>query len=190
MALPHIQNSQAGMNKQEPLYKALFEVEFTLPAGLQQEFNAEVAVLTEQVQTVSGLNINKGVDRTTQKFMGTTRSYLNSKVDDTSFDITVVFALNLRNGVDNYVYKLFKAWKNLGYNLETGETALKKDYTADYMRIRVGNRAGDVYREILMKDIFVFGEITGLEEYDYSAGGDLQQLEVHFSSDWAQESTI
>lgn len=189
MALPHITNSKAGINKMEPLYKSLFEVTFTIPAPLQAEFGADIAILTEQVQSISGLDIaEKGVDSSvTQKFMGTTRSYLQSKLDDTSFDITVKLALNLRNGTDNFVYKLLKAWKNLGYNLETGETALKTDYCADFLKIQVGNRAGDIYREIIMKDVFLSGGISGLNEYSYE-GNDLQEVEVHFRSDWAKET--
>lgn len=188
MPLPHITNTPSGINKYEPLYKNIFEVSFTLPRPLQDEFNADIAILSSQVLSISGLDVaDKGVERTSQKGYGVTRSYLNSKIDDTSFDITVTFALNLRNGTDNFVYKLLKAWKNLGYNLETGETALKTDYTADFMKIQVGNRAGDINREIIMKDVFIFGGLAGMNDYGYD-NQDLATLEVHFSSDWAQET--
>lgn len=188
MPLPHIQNSEVGMNKMEPLYTSLFEVAFTLPKPLEEQFGADVALLTEQVTKISGLDVAKGVEASVQQgFMGTKRTFLASKMDDTSFEVTVGFNLNLRNGTDNFVYKLLKAWKDLGYNLETGETALKTDYTADWLKCTVGNRAGDIYREIIMKDVFISGGLDGLGEYDYSDGAAIQSVEVKFKSDWAKE---
>jgi len=188
MPLPHIENSEVGINKMEPLYKSLFEVTFTLPKPLEEKFGADLALLTSQVTKIGGLEVAKGVEAgTVQKFMGTTRSFLNSKMDDTSFEITVTFNLNLRNGTDNFVYKLLKAWKDLGYNLETGETALKVDYCADWLKCQVGNRAGDIYREIIMKDVFISGGLEGLGDYDYENGSDIQSVDVKFKSDWAKE---
>lgn len=188
MALPHIENSEVGINKMEPLYKSLYEVTFTLPKPLDEKFGTDIALITEQVKTISGLTVaSKGVETATQKFMGTTRTFLNSKIDDTSFEIEIHLNLNLRNGTDNFVYKLFKAWKDLGYNLETGETALKTDYCADWLKCQVGNRRGDVYREIIMKDVFLFGGLEGMDDYDYESN-ELQELAIKFKSDRAKET--
>ncbi len=187
--LPHIQNSTAGVNRQDPVYKNKFEVYFTIPAALQSEFNqTEVAVLTEQVQKVSGLgSLNKGVDKGEQKFLGTTRTYLNSSLDTTSHEITVEIALNFRNRTDNYIYRLLKAWNALSYDIATGETSLKQDYTADYMRIVVGNRAGEIWRDITYKDIIMFGGIEGDDELDYNST-DVVTLTIKFASDWAEDN--
>ena len=43
--LPHIQNSQAGRDKYDVLYKNIFEVYFTLPAALRDEFGQDEALL-------------------------------------------------------------------------------------------------------------------------------------------------
>ena len=148
--LPHIKNSQAGNNRQDPNYKNMFEMYFTIPEALMSRFGNDVAVLTEQVQKVEGLGtLDKGPEKVTQKFMGTTRTYLASKLDDTSHEITVTIALNLRKGTDNYIYKLFRAWNNLCYNKATGETTLKEEYCADWFKIVIANRGGDIYRQIL-----------------------------------------
>ena len=57
MALPHIKNSKAGINREEPMYGNLFEVYFSIPAALQGEVGAEdVNVLTEQVTKIDGLD--------------------------------------------------------------------------------------------------------------------------------------
>lgn len=185
--LPHIKNSQAGNNRQDPNYKSLFEMYFTIPQALMSRFGNDVAVLTEQVTKVSGLGtLDKGPDVQTQKFMGTVRTYLNPKLDDTSHEITVGLNLNLRNGTDNYIYKLFKAWNNLCYNKNTGETTLKTEYCADWFKIVIANRGGDIYRQILFHDIIMFGGISGIDDLDYESN-DIVNIEVKFKSDWADD---
>lgn len=190
--LPHITNSHAGRNKYEVLYKNIFEVYFDLPELLKKDFGQDSAILTEHVLSISGLNNLDKVPEagTTQKFMGTTRTYQNSGVDDTSADITVTFSLNLRNGTDNYIYKLFKAWAKLNYDIATGNKSLKTDYTADWMRILVGNRAGDVYRKIVFKDVMLAGPIEATDEYNYDTNSEVVQLTVKFKSDWWQEENL
>jgi hypothetical protein len=188
MALPHIKNSTAGVNRQDPVYKNKFEVYFTIPEALQAEFGKDVAVLTEQIQKISGMgSLDKGVETGEQKFMGTTRTYLNSAHDNTSHEISVEIALNFRNRTDNYIYRLFRAWNSLGYNLSTGETTIKQEYVADYMRVVVGNRAGDIWRDVTYKDIIMFGGIEGLDELDYSSN-DVVNITVKFKSDWADDN--
>lgn len=186
--LPHIGNSQAGVNRHDVLYTNMFEVYFTIPKPMQAEFGSDVAVLTEQVQSIEGLgSLDKSPETTEQKFMGTSRTYINSKLDTTTHELTVKIALNLRNRTDNYIYKLFKAWRNLCYNLATGETSLKVDYVADWMKVVIANRAGDIYREIIYKDIMLAGPIEGFGTLDYSSN-DLVELTVKFKSDWADDT--
>ena len=186
--LPHIQNSQAGRDKYDVLYKNIFEVYFTLPTALRDEFGQDEALLTEHVLSIGGLNaLDKAPETVSQKFMGTTRTFLASGIDDTSAEITVKLSLNLRNGTDNYIYKLFKAWNKLNYDITTGEKSLKKDYTADWLRISIGNRAGDVYREIVFKDVIMYGGLGLNDEYLYGETGIIEELEIKFKSDWWTE---
>ena len=57
MALPHIKNSTAGINLDyEPVNKAIFQVSFTLPAGIQNTYSKDVEILSEHVQKISGLD--------------------------------------------------------------------------------------------------------------------------------------
>lgn len=185
--LPHITNSQAGVNRRDPVHTSLFEVYFTLPEALKQQFGADEALLTEHVLSISGLEtLDKGPDTGEQKFMGTSRSFLNPKLDSTRHEITVKLSLNLRNGVDNYIWKIFKAWNKLCYDLETGSEVLKKDYCADWLKVSIGNRAGDVYREIVYKDVMMFGGLESWNELEYS-NNDALELTVKFVSDWATE---
>lgn len=192
--LPHITNSTAGREKYDVLYKNIFEVMFTLPAALQSQsqFSSDTALIKEHVLSVGGL---EGLDKApeagvTQKFMGTTRTYLNSGVEDTSIEITVKLSLNLRNAVDNYIYKIFRAWSKLGYDISTGEKSLKTDYTADYLQISIGNRAGDVYRRVTFKDIILSKVNGGLDGLDYGEAGSIMEMEVTFKSDWWVDEVI
>lgn len=189
MSLPHITNSEAGRNLYDPYHNCLFEVYFTLPAAIRAQFGQDEALLTEHVVKIDGLeNLDKGPEASVeQKFQGTTRTYLAPKLDNTSAELTVEFNLNLRNGVDNYIYKVFKAWKNLNYDLETGTIVLKKDYVAEWMRVCVANRAGDVIKEVIFKDIMLSGNVDGLGSLDYSSN-DPVNITVKFKSDWWKET--
>ena len=189
MSLPHITNSEAGRNLYDPYHNCLFEVYFTLPAAIRAQFGQDEALLTEHVVKIEGLeNLDKGPEASVeQKFQGTTRTYLAPKMDNTSAELTVEFNLNLRNGVDNYIYKVFKAWKNLNYDLETGTIVLKKDYVAEWMRVCVANRAGDVIKEVIFKDIMLSGNVDGLGSLDYS-NNEAVNITVKFKSDWWKET--
>lgn len=190
--LPHITNSTAGREKYDVLYKNIFEVQFTLPEAIRPDFGSDEAILTEHVLSINGLeNLDKAPEASvTQKFMGTTRTYLAAGLADTSAEITVVLSLNLRNGTDNYIYKLFKAWSKLNYDIATGAKSLKKDYSADWLKVQIGNRAGDIYRQVIFKDVIISGPINMGGEYSYESPEDILQLEVKFKSDWWEEINL
>ena len=189
--LPHIRNSQAGVQRQDPVHKALFEVRFTLPNALKEQFGADEQTLTEQVLKISGLGtLDKAPSAQEQKFMGTSRSYLEPKLDQTHHDLSIDLTLNLRNRTDNWVYKVFKAWAKLGYDMSTGETVLKNDYVADWLKVSIGNRAGEIYREILYKDVMLTGGIDGgLDELSYDDRAHVD-ITIKLRSDWAEEVDV
>lgn len=190
MALPHIQNSEAGRNKFDPAFKNIFEVYFTLPAAIAGEFGKDEMLLTEHVKTISGLSaLNRAPATGTQKFMGTDRSFINPKLDNTRAEIEIRLTLNLRNSTDNYIYKLFRAWAALGYNQNTGYRHLKKDYCADWLRVSIANQAGDIYQDIVFKDVMINGDMDGINDLDYESA-DAVELSVKFVSDWWQETMV
>lgn len=190
MPLPHITNSTAGINKYDPVNKCLFEVYFTLPPALQAEFQKDELELSQQVISISGLGaIDKAPDFETQKFMGTDRSFINPKLGDTFHEISVEFNLNLRNETDNYIYKLFKAWNNLAYDQQTGTIVLKKDYCAEFLKVSVANRVGDVYHEVVYKDVMGVMEDNGMNDLSYTENG-LATLKFKFRSDWFREVDV
>lgn len=189
MSLPHITNSEAGRNLYDPVFKNIFEVYFSLPEPIAAQFGKDTALITEHVTKIGGLaTLNKAPQTGTQKFMGTDRTFIQPRIDGTSADIEVTLNLNLRNKTDNYIYKLFRAWAALGYDLNTGERHLKKDCCAPFMRIAIANQAGDIYREIVFKDVMISDAIAGSQEdLDYESS-DALELVVKFKSDWWTET--
>lgn len=185
MALPHIKNSQAGINLYDPVNKSIFEVYFTIPEAIRAEFGKDEVLLTEHVQKISGLDaLYKAPEADVQKFMGTSRSYLKPTVGDTHADLEVEFSLNLRNGTDNYILKLFRAWAALGYDINTGKRSLKKDYCAQWLKVSIANREGDIFQEIVFKDVMINGPLSGgISDLEYAAD-DALNLTVKFRSDW------
>lgn len=189
MALPHIQNSAAGRNKWDPAHSSIFECRITVPEALRAEFGKDEFLLTEHVLKVSGAlgALNRAPGTGTQKFMGTDRSYILPKLDNTRAEFTIDLTLNLRDDVDNYIYKLFRAWAALGYDVNTGARSLKREYCADWIDIAVANRRGDIYHEIIFKDVMMNGPIDGYNDLDYDAT-DAIQITIPFVSDWWQET--
>ena len=187
MALPHIKNSQAGVNLYDPVYKSIFEVYFTLPEAIRGEFAKDEVLLSQHVTKISGLEaLYKAPEADVQKFMGTSRSYLKPTVGDTHAELSITFTLNLRNGTDNYILKLFRAWAALGYDMNTGKRSLKKDYCAQWLKVSIANREGDIYQDVVFKDVMIAGPLDMSGEYDYSAD-DVVELTVKFRSDWWDE---
>ena len=190
MSLPHITNSQAGVNKYDPVFKSIFEVYFSIPEAIRSQFGKDEELLTEHVLTIDGLGaLNRAPGTGTQKFMGTDRSFINPKLDNTRAEISVKLSLNLRNATDNYIYKLFRAWAALGYDQSTGTRHLKKDYCADYLKVSIANQAGDIYHEVIFKDVMINGDMEGISDLDYD-NADAIELTVKFVSDWWKETMV
>lgn len=184
--LPHITNVTAGVNKYDPMHASIFEVYFTLPERIKGEFAADEEILTEQVISVSGLDaLQKTVAAGQQKFMGVDVSFLNPVLDNTYAEITMQLNLNIRNGNDAYVLKIFKAWAKLGYDITDGTRTLMVDYCADNMRVAEANRNGDIWRSYIFHKVLLT-EVTGLDELNYT-NNEARTLTVKFRADYWEE---
>ena len=181
--LPHLTNMQSGINKWDPSHSSVYELYFTLPDAIHGEFKEEEVILTEQVIEVSGLDqLTKTTPVNTQKFMGVDVSHHGPVLDNTYADITVVLNLNLRNKIDNFVFKVFRSWENLNYNLADGTRTLLADYSSDAMRIAVANRAGDVVRSIVFNRVLLSG-VSGIDTLNYT-DNEPQKLQVTLRCDY------
>ena len=181
--LTHIKNVTAGINKYDPVHKSLFEIYFTLPEVLKQDFAQDEMLLTEQVVSITGLDaLHKTPQVGEQKFYGVTVSFSNPMLDTTAADLTCVFNLNLRDVTDNYVLKIFVAWERLSYDMMDGTRTIKVNYISDNMRIAQANRNGQVWRSFIFHHIILTG-VTGMDDLDYSSNDPIQ-LTTTFRSDY------
>lgn len=181
--LPHFLNSRAAVRYYEPVYKNLFQVTITPPAGLN-----DGQILTQQVKSIGGLNQDKLQSPLEQTFKGATRSYASGKPESTTVDLSIDFELNLDEGLGLYVFKFLRDWARLIYNPLTGEQGLKKDYVG---KIVVDNytRNGQIFWRRIFHDCFITGDsLDALAEMSYD-GSELATQSITFRSDWWSEAT-
>lgn len=182
--LPHYRNSTAAMNKWEPVYLNLFEITIQPPAGLP---NWTTALMMEQVIKVSGLDVDKTPPSTVlQTYKGWTRSYSNSKLDQTYLDITIDFEVNLDDANSMYMYKGLKAWCSRIFDPLTGAMTLKKDYAGGPMIVEAYNRVGDVFRRYTFDTVWPTTNINTFE-WDFGSTDKYTISGFGFRADYWQD---
>ena len=160
--LPHYQNSLFGINKYEPVYLNQFEVLITPPGPVLGG-----QILVQQVTNLSGLEADKTPAPIQQRYKFAVRNYAGAKPDQTVFDLSLSFTVNLNDANSMYVFKTLRQWTDLIYNPLTGAMGVKTDYTGT-MVISIFNKQGDVFRRITCKDCFPTTPLTVME-LDYQA---------------------
>ena len=174
--LPHYQNSLFGINKYEPVYLNQFEVLITPPAAVLGG-----PILVQQVTSISGLGVDKTPAATQQKYKFAVRNYAGAKPEQTVFDLTVNFTVNLNDANSMYVFKTLRQWTDLIYNPLTGAMGVKRDYTGTIV-LSIFNKQGDVFRRITCRDCFPISPI-GAMELDY-AGTELYDVSLQWAVDY------
>ena len=174
--LPHYQNSLFGINKYEPVYLNQFEVLITPPAAVLGG-----PILVQQVTSITGLGVDKTPAATQQKYKFAVRNYAGAKPEQTVFDLTVNFSVNLNDANSMYVFKTLRQWTDLIYNPLTGAMGLKRDYTGTIV-LSIFNKQGDVFRRITCRDCFPISPI-GAMEMDYS-GTELYVISLQWAVDY------
>jgi len=160
--LPHYQNSLFGINKYEPVYLNQFEVLITPPGPVLGG-----QILVQQVTNLTGLEVDKTPAPIQQRYKFAVRNYAGAKPEQTVFDLSLSFTVNLNDANSMYVFKTLRQWTDLIYNPLTGAMGVKTDYTGT-MVISIFNKQGDVFRRITCKDCFPTTPLTVME-LDYQA---------------------
>lgn len=186
---PHINNVKAAYERWDPMHNSIFEVDFTVPYVMQGEFDQDsLLVLSQQVVSVNGLDgLQKPLTMYTMKYLGVDVAFFNPMLDNTGIDFDITFNLNLRNVSDAYVYKLFKQWLRLIYNMATGVVPLIAQAKAESMTILEANRDGTVWRQVVLKNVVITG-MQGMNNLDYNSM-EPRQLNVTFHADFWDETT-
>lgn len=180
--LPHTRNSEAGANMYEPIIASQFMVYLLPPEGISGG-----SILTQHVQSISGLFVEKGGDSITEQgFQTAQRSYASTE-KTTTYDVEVAFSLNLNNNAENYVYNTLRAWSRRKYNPLTGEMGLKKDYVGSLVgeKFRVD---GTIFWRRTLHQAWLQSDIPDLDG-DYGTH-DAQSITVTFRGDFITDETI
>ena len=98
---------------------------------------------------------------------------------------TINFNLNLRNDVDNFILRIFKAWALLNYDLSDGSRTAKRNYISEGMRIAEANRNGVIWRSYRFNHV-ILKSMSNIDSLDYTQN-EARQLTVVFRSDYWDE---
>ena len=181
MALPHYSQDQTSRSGRqfEPVQANLFEVTILPPAGV-----ADAPLMIQHVNSISGLELYKGVAAVEQKYKFSTRSFAGMP-DATTLDVAINFSLNLNDANQAYLYKSMRQWYNNQYDPQTGAMGLKKDYVGTIVVVQF-NRAGDIYRTVTLEDCFITSGLPFTTELSYETT-EAQALEVTWRCDTFKE---
>lgn len=190
--LPHFRNSQAGLQKYEPIYLNQFEVNITPPPLVAGRIGWNFAL--QHVISISALPEyagGGGGQLLTQRYKFAERMYAPGKPKGTAHLFTINFELNLSENNENYIYNAFRSWANLIYDPLTGAQGLKKDYADAIVEVVQFNRAGSIFRQFTFSPVFLGAEslkdLGGTLSY---AEDKILQLTVAFVADQYTETRI
>lgn len=183
---PHINRTNSGLHKYDPLHGSIFQITFGTVPGVSQ---STTTLLPDQVLSISGLDaLQKTVSAGEQKFLGASASYLNPVLDNTYADLTLEFNLNIRNTNDVFVLRFFKEWEKCGYNIINGNRMLKSQYVMDTLTVEEANRNGDVWRTVTFYNVMLTG-VTGHDALNYT-DNEAKKLSVTIRADYWQEDYV
>lgn len=174
----HYKNSRASVNKDEPVYLTKYITTWVLPAPLQAKYGTPV--ITEQLKTIQGLNLDKlPAEMKEQFYHGTKRRY-HGTVVDTNLDVDMKFEVNVdKNGV-MYPYNIFKDWSKLIWDPHTAHQSLKTDYSGS-VTIDIHMKNGVVLRDIYLPVLFLREPINPME-LDYNTEA-IYEMDIKFAAE-------
>ena len=138
----------AGRNKFDPVHTSLFEVIFTVPEALKKHFAKDEVLLTEHVTKISGLDAlgqgsGDGGCRSSWVRIGLISSPISTVLVPSCLVTSPSTSVMTRITTSITSSVLGQPWD---MDITTGRRALKRDYCAEWLRIRIANRVGDVYQ--------------------------------------------
>jgi len=147
-------SSKTNTSKDMPLFLTKFCITFILPPALQEKYGSEI--LTEQVQGVTGLELDKMPEIVEQMYKGIKRRF-GGTVADTAVDAEFTWAVNTDSTGKIYPLNVIRDWGRLIYN-DTGVVLCKEDYAGSII-IEQHNVKGEVIRKIRAGIVFPMSAI-------------------------------
>lgn len=185
MALPHFSNILSHNSNWEPVYKALFEVTFDLPAILGRTTD-EVRLLLENARSIQ-LPLTPPLEITNQRFKFSTRAYVTLPTETHLADLSILFNLNENDKNAVFVWNIMKAWYDLAWNSQTGETHTKKEMVGSII-VNQHNKKGQVIRRVTYRNVQLLG-VEGVE-LSWDNPQDIAESTVTFCADYWEDLYI
>lgn len=191
MPLPHFTQLQVtgspggpGTNPLEPVYTNLFEITFILPTILQAQ-GRDPLLMLQQATKISGLDLTKGIETTTQRFKYSTRAYMLTPSETHLSDVGISFNVNVDDNGSMVTWNTLKAWYDLVWNSQNGYLHYKSDIIGTII-INQHDKKGVVLRRITLQNCQI-KSIAGLD-YDWSSPAIWQDVQANFICDyWVDE---
>lgn len=157
MGLPHFRSSRVSMGLYEPVYQNLFTVTIQLPDAIQtllgSSYEEEKNLVLEGVRKIDGLDTQKVPNTVEQKYKFASRRFAASGPTETTLDLNLDFAINVRHQVTSgvasspsmYTLRVLRMWDDLIYDPLTGTQGLKIEYVAPEMEIILHDKKGNPF---------------------------------------------
>lgn len=170
MALPHFANILSHNSNEEPVYKALFELTFDLPPILGRTID-DVKLMLENARNIT-LPLTPDIEVQTQRFKFSTRAYVTLPSQTHVADLSINFNLNENDKNAVFVWNILKAWYDLAWNSQTGETHTKREMIGNII-VNQHNKKGQVIRRVTYKNV----QLVGVSEIELNWDSPTEILE-------------
>lgn len=170
MALPHFSNILSHNSNDEPVYKALFELTFDLPPILGRTID-DVKLMLENARNIT-LPLTPDIEVQTQRFKFSTRAYVTLPSQTHVADLSINFNLNENDRNAVFVWNILKAWYDLAWNSQTGETHTKREMIGNII-VNQHNKKGQVIRRVSFINI----QLVGVSEIELNWDSPTEILE-------------
>lgn len=185
MGLAHWSNVLSHNENFEAVHNALFEISFDLPPILGRT-TTEVQLLLENARNIT-LPLTPAIETTSQRFKYSTRAYVGLPTETHITDLSITFNLNENRQNAVFVWNILKAWYDLAWNSQTGETHTKAEMIGNII-VNCHNKKGQVYRRVTYFNCQIVG--LGDMEYDWESTGDIQETEATWVADYWEDLYI
>lgn len=185
MALPHFSNILSHNSLDEPVYKALFEITFDLPPVLNRTIT-EVQLMLENARNIT-LPVTPDIEVATQRFKFSTRTYVTLPTQTHVSDLSINFNLNENSKNAVFIWNILKAWYDLAWNSQTGETHTKREMVGNII-VNQHNKKGQVIRRVTYRNVQIIG--VGEIELNWDSPQDILEVAAKFVADYWEDLYI
>lgn len=175
--------SKTNMSKDMPLFLTKYIVTFILPEALQSKYGTEI--LTEQVQKITGLDLDKVPEPVEQMYRGRKRRFGGTVADD-NVDLNFTFAVNVNKDGRIYPLDIIRDWCRLIWNKE-GISLTKEDYSGSVV-IEVTNVKDEVVRKVTVPVFFPKKNVPEME-LDFNTDA-IYELDMDFVAENASDKYV